>query len=227
MTFSDQVFLGELYWRQLDALSPEDLEGQRVTLIGAGGIGSPAAIALAKMGLPRLMLYDDDAVSVHNLPNQFYRKTDVGLSKVDALKELLESFSDTIVGAARERYQEGSIPLRGIVVSGVDSMASRMQIWQAVKGSPDVEFYIDARMAIEVLTLYSLNPADAELAEKYEKTLFSDEEGYQARCTEQAIMYTPMVMAGLIASQVKKHIRKEEIRWEVIFDLKNLILMVN
>jgi len=65
------------YWRQLDIVSSEELDFP-ITLIGCGGIGSPVAMALVKMGCGQISLYDPDCVEAHNLPNQMYRLEDVG-----------------------------------------------------------------------------------------------------------------------------------------------------
>jgi molybdopterin/thiamine biosynthesis adenylyltransferase len=59
-----------VYWRQADLISPEALAAT-VTIVGAGGIGSPVALALAKKGCRTLTRYDPDMVEAHNLPNQF------------------------------------------------------------------------------------------------------------------------------------------------------------
>ena len=76
------------YWRQLDILQPDDLV-RPITIIGVGGIGSPVALALTKMGCRRLTLFDPDTIEPHNLPNQLYRLRDVGRPKVEALADLL------------------------------------------------------------------------------------------------------------------------------------------
>ncbi|MBF0370083.1 MAG: HesA/MoeB/ThiF family protein [Magnetococcales bacterium] len=52
-------------------------------MIGAGGLGSAAALALAAAGVERLGLADADTVALSNLQRQvLYQKADIGLSKV-------------------------------------------------------------------------------------------------------------------------------------------------
>jgi molybdopterin-synthase adenylyltransferase len=56
----------------------------RVLIVGAGGLGVPAAWALARAGVCRLSLIDPDPVELSNLPRQvIYRDSDLGQPKVD------------------------------------------------------------------------------------------------------------------------------------------------
>jgi len=57
----------------------------RVLIIGVGGLGVPAAIALARSGVASLTLADAEAVELSNLARQvIYRESDIGRSKVRA-----------------------------------------------------------------------------------------------------------------------------------------------
>ncbi len=61
------------------------LARSRVVIAGVGGIGCPAAWALAEAGVGELVLVDPDTVALHNLPRQvLFAPGDEGLPKVDA-----------------------------------------------------------------------------------------------------------------------------------------------
>jgi len=211
------------YWRQLDLVSAEELDFP-VVLVGAGGIGSPLALALAKMGCKRLALYDPDIVEAHNLPNQMYRLTDVGRPKVVALAELLCQFAPLQAEVRQERVEAQT--LRGVVISAVDSMASRQAIWQGcVRYRAAVPLYFDARMGAEVCRVLSVNPSDPDEVRAYEGTLHSDEEAVEDVCTAQAIIYNTFAVAALVANQVKRHARGEPLERDVIFDFATLTLL--
>lgn len=83
---------GRMYFRWLD-LTPRTsswepqlaLRRARVTVVGVGGTGGNAALALAASGVGRLHCVDCDTVELSNLNRQIlYREEDIGLPKVDA-----------------------------------------------------------------------------------------------------------------------------------------------
>jgi tRNA A37 threonylcarbamoyladenosine dehydratase len=206
--------------RQIGLVDSEALEVP-VTLIGCGGIGSFSALALAKMGCTDLTIYDDDLIEAHNIPNQLYRPGDVGQLKVERLAEIVWSFTGIGVQARAERVQQQR--LRGIVVSGVDSMEARRRIWdRSIRYKAGVTAYIDARMGAEVARIYTIRPSDPDHVRVYERTLYADDEAWQAPCTAQAIAYTGFGIAALVAGQVKRVAMGEPWRTEIIFDHKTL-----
>jgi hypothetical protein len=207
------------FLRQLDILDPS-LIVYPMTVIGVGGIGGPLAWILAKMGCKDITLYDPDTVEQHNLPNQFFQLKDVERTKVEAVKDNIFLFAECDITAVPEKFQDQ--PLSGIVISGVDSMASRQTIWREVRYNMEVPLYIDGRMGGEILQLYIVRPSMLEDVERYEESLFSDEESSDLPCTAQSIIYSVVVLGGLIASQVKKWIRKEKHNHEITFDLSTM-----
>ena len=210
------------YWRQLDLVSPDSLGS--VTVVGVGGIGSPVALALAKMGCRRLTLYDPDVVEAHNLPNQLYRLRDIGRPKVDALAELLAEFAPLEVRPIREAVADQR--LEGVVVAAVDSMAARSRIWRSsVRYRGTVPLYVDARMGGQVCRVLAVRPADPDDVRSYETTLYTDRAATEDSCTARAIVYTTLGVAALIANQVKRHARGEPIEPDVIFDFATLSLL--
>jgi len=216
------------YMRQIGVLPPKLMHGVSVELIGAGGIGSPLALTLAKMGIPRMRIWDNDRVESHNLPNQMYRLADLGKLKAEALRSIILEYVPMHVNVVTARYEKDSPPLNGVVISAVDSMASRKVIWDAVKDNSRVPFYIEARMGLEVIQIFSLKrPFTREQIDWYEEGyLYSDEKAVDAPCTERAIIYTVMDAAGWIANQLKRYILGEVFHPEIFIDLKNQVIML-
>jgi molybdopterin-synthase adenylyltransferase len=69
----------------------------KVFIMGAGGLGSPAALYLAAAGVGTIGLADFDRVELHNLQRQILHRTcDVGLLKVESGKRTLESLNPEV-----------------------------------------------------------------------------------------------------------------------------------
>jgi sulfur carrier protein ThiS adenylyltransferase len=63
------------------------LRNKSVGIAGCGGLGSNCAVALARIGVGKLVIADFDDVSAGNLNRQYYFLDQVGLKKVQALKD--------------------------------------------------------------------------------------------------------------------------------------------
>lgn len=211
------------FLRQLDIVNPEALE-MPVAVVGCGGIGSFAALALAKMGCRDLTLYDDDTVEEHNLPNQFYRPADVGRPKVEALAESLRAFTGVSPHPVVARVDGQR--LAGIVVAGVDSMRARRALWQrSVRYRAGVQLYLDGRLGAEVIRLYAVRPADPDDIRFYGATLYDDAEAESAGCPAGAVVYTGLAVGCLMANQVKRFAMGQPLRREILCDLQTLTLV--
>lgn len=70
------------------------LQAARVLVLGAGGLGSPAAFYLAAAGVGRLRIVDDDVVDRSNLQRQILHTDDrIGLPKVDSAARTLQALN--------------------------------------------------------------------------------------------------------------------------------------
>lgn len=68
----------------------EKVQGSTVGVAGLGGLGSPVAIALARVGVGTLVLADYDVVEPSNLNRQQYFVDQIGRTKVAAMEENLK-----------------------------------------------------------------------------------------------------------------------------------------
>lgn len=102
LRYSRQIMLP-----QIDIDGQQKLLDARILIIGAGGLGCPAAMYLAAAGVGEITLYDDDAVELSNLQRQIAHHTnDIGLDKVISTEQTLKSLNpDIIVNAVNQRLQ--------------------------------------------------------------------------------------------------------------------------
>ena len=104
----------------------------RVLVVGAGGLGCPASLALARAGVGRLTLVDPERVEVSNLPRQlWHRSSDVGRLKVEsAPRGLLRAFPslsvETLAERVEERNAEALFRAHDAVVDATDGTATKL-----------------------------------------------------------------------------------------------------
>jgi len=107
------------------------LKGASVLCIGAGGLGSPAALYLAAAGLGRLGIVDFDAVDFSNLQRQILHGTaDVGRSKLQSAKERVQSINpdiqvDTYETALTSKNALDLFKDYDVVLDGTDNFPTR------------------------------------------------------------------------------------------------------
>ncbi|HHX38147.1 MAG TPA: sulfur carrier protein ThiS adenylyltransferase ThiF [Clostridiaceae bacterium] len=74
----------------------EQVAAAHVAILGLGGLGSHAAMNLARNGVGALTLIDFDRVEMSNLHRQQYRLCDLGRYKSDALSEMIRTFNPLV-----------------------------------------------------------------------------------------------------------------------------------
>jgi molybdopterin/thiamine biosynthesis adenylyltransferase len=194
--------------------------GEPITVIGAGAIGGWTTLALAKMGFVNIKVWDFDKVDTVNMNSQFYRFKDIGKYKVDALRELVEDFTNLKIETSIEPYNTGIF--RGIVISAVDSMAVRRKIFENHLANPyATRCIIDPRMAAQTALLYVVKPSEGDDSEGYAKSLYDDSEALQERCTNKATVWTANLLSGLVVKAVADVLTKPDYLRTVQWDIAN------
>ncbi|HEY4077125.1 MAG TPA: molybdopterin-synthase adenylyltransferase MoeB [Rhizomicrobium sp.] len=97
MPLSDEEldrYARHLVLREVGGPGQARIRQARVLIVGAGGLGSPAALYLAAAGVGAIGLVDDDVVSLSNLQRQIlFRTADVGHPKVEAGAQALKALN--------------------------------------------------------------------------------------------------------------------------------------
>jgi len=122
------------------------LRRAKVLLVGAGGLGAPAALYLAAAGIGEIGLVDFDTVDLSNLQRQvLYTTRDVGRSKLEVAKERLEALNPGVrVVPHEDRLTADNafdvIRPYDIVVDGTDNFPTRYLVNDAsvLLGKPNV-----------------------------------------------------------------------------------------
>jgi adenylyltransferase/sulfurtransferase len=117
----------------------QKLMDARVLVIGAGGLGSPAAMYLAAAGVGTIGLVDFDKVELSNLQRQLLHDTaDVGRPKVESAKERLGDLNPNVEVVTHETLlsSENAFDVLGdydVVVDGTDNFPVRYLVNDATQ----------------------------------------------------------------------------------------------
>ena len=210
------------YARQLDLIDPE-LLATPIRVIGAGGIGSWATLAITKMGCHNVSVQDFDRVEMENTASQIYGEKHIKMTKVDALREIIKELSEVDILPVMEKWVPEQEIVEPILISGLDSLDTRGELWTSVKKNKFVKWYIDGRMSGNIIRLYTVKIGEDNSF--YEKTLVTDKNVEEEACTSKAVIYNTFMCGSLIANLVKKIIKGEEYKREIIVDLFNLEIL--
>ncbi len=115
----------------MSSSSTPELRNRRVLIIGVGGLGSPAALALAQAGVGHLTLIDDDVVDESNLHRQIlFGDADLGQSKVQVAAARLRTLAPEVaIDALHERFEvanaDALLARHDLVLDGSDNFATK------------------------------------------------------------------------------------------------------
>jgi len=188
----------EYFTRHFD-LIPAEAYDKKIIVVGAGAIGSFTVLSLAKMGYRNIHVYDFDTIEPENISSQFYPTNRVGVLKVVALKEMIWNFTGIAVAMVPEAVTPETKLSCDILISAVDSMSVRKMLFEIA----NCHYLIDPRMGAEYASMNTVTMKNRAERENYAKSLFSDAEAVQERCTAKTTIYTVFLIAGQVMKAVK------------------------
>ncbi len=130
----------QIVLREVGGIGQERLRAARLAVVGAGGLGCPAALYLATAGIGALTLIDDDRVALTNLHRQvLFEAGDLGAAKVEVAARALHARTPRLdVRPLRTRLTPANAQalLAGhdLVLDGSDSFATRKTVAEAAAG---------------------------------------------------------------------------------------------
>lgn len=113
----------------------QKLRNSTVVVFGIGGVGSYSAEALARSGVGKLILVDDDTVCLTNLNRQIHATYNtIGKPKVDVMKERILSINPKCEVIVHQTFvKDGDIPLIipedvDYVIDAIDTVSAKISI---------------------------------------------------------------------------------------------------
>ncbi len=125
----------------------ERLADASVLIVGAGGLGAPAAMYLAAAGIGAITMVDTDVVDITNLHRQLlYNTMDVGRTKLQAAGDMLQSLNPHVRIALHEARLTNSnaaelVRAHDVVIDATDNFPTRYAINDACLAEERVFMY--------------------------------------------------------------------------------------
>ena len=171
-------------------------------IIGAGSIGSVAAMLLARTGIGEITLYDDDILEEWNCTGGIFNRSMVGEPKVEGVFDIVELATNREIITHNEKFDDDStFEGYNIIIVGVDSLSARRLIWNRLEMNREWDTYIDGRMGGHVAEVFTFKRRDQEKFEWYQETL-----GVKVGAVACGTEATSYVMAGL-TSMIGRSVR--------------------
>lgn len=199
----------------------------RVTVVGAGATGSFVVLALAKLGIKDIEVYDFDIVEEHNIANQLYSIHDIGKKKVVALQEIVKHNTGINITVLDERFVNQRV--EGYFCVMVDSMASRKEIFlNSIKLKTSVVLAVEPRMGLDMMRLYNIEPLNVASHKAYEDTLYGDDVAEVSACgSSMSVITSSILVASYVVRQIINHFNEVPLHNEILLDLKFNNLFAN
>lgn len=219
---NDNILDPRYYTHQSGLVDPAKLT-HRIMIVGAGSVGSWTAMCLGKLGVRDITVMDMDHVEVHNVGAQAYTSADEDEPKVEALQRRLSFLLEQpIKGINRQWTPEVDLSEYDVVISSVDNITVRKNIYKQLKGSR--KLILDPRMAGNGIEIYTVRCWEEKDCSFYEDTLFEESETIETPCSERVIAYNVFSIAGMIGNLLGKYANGQPLPNEVIIDLANLTM---
>ena len=133
--------------KSADYFNPTEITAP-IHIIGCGAVGSTLAEMLTRMGCSNLVLYDFDIVTPHNIANQMFFDSHIGLPKTEAITAILKNINPDINITVYEKGWNGE-QLSGYVFLAVDDIALRRKIVETNFMNMNIIAVYDFRMGLD------------------------------------------------------------------------------
>jgi len=146
--------MADRYLRNKDLINQSRLD--KITVIGAGGIGSALLKNAAIMGFKEITVWDPDKLEEHNLSTTSWSEKYLNQPKVYAASKTCKELNNKSKIKIHSAFWQTGCPLDNKVFLTPDNMECRLAVYNQWKQNPNREFLIDMRMGAlgyEIITV--------------------------------------------------------------------------
>ena len=194
-----------------------------IHIIGCGSVGSTLAENLARCGETKFTLWDFDKVESHNVHNQMFTEGQIGMKKIEALRDLLLSINPCIEIKMKPNGWQGEM-VSGYVFLAVDSIELRRKFCEQHKGNAQVKAVFDIRTGLTDAQHFAADWHEKEQRDALIMTMqFSDEEADaqnpRTACgSTLGVMTTVRIITAIAVNNYIKFVKKEGTWTTVLMD---------
>lgn len=182
--------------KSLEFFNPVKVDAP-IHVIGIGAMGSRIAELLVRLGIERINIWDMDTVDAHNITNQLYFNSQIGMKKTDALADILTDINPQCTVVKHGEWKDNT--LGGYIFLCVDNIDLRRTIVEKCMDSEAVKGMFDCRMRLTDAQSYGANWKDEAQRKVLLNTMkFSHEEATDA--TPVSACGTTLSVASTVVS---------------------------
>lgn len=179
----------------------DEAQALEVTVLGAGGIGSPFIRTLCKY-VETINLYECDEVKDQNIGSQIYFRSHIGLPKEQALELMLPEFQKDSFTLEHHGELVAGSEVNAITIVGPDKMQPRKDAFASWKSLDDKVLFLDGRLNIEGFQCIVVKPTEESMKHYEETYLFDDADAMDLPCTTRATSHIGEMCAGVLTQQL-------------------------
>ena len=219
------------YSRQVNIFKPNEFNTPG-HVIGVGATGSWLALSLAKLGVKNIHVWDDDIVEEHNIPNQMFKESQIGCTKLDSIVNIYNDFfneeNKRLTIHNTKITEDNAHVLKDIVLCCVDSMTARKFIYENCYKYGQAELFIELRLSIWGAYVYTLYKNGKDWTEKYEDTLYADEETEVSACgVSQTALPAAVNAASIMIMKMIVWLRGENPQHRLEYSIPDIYAITN
>ena len=180
-----------------------------VAIIGLGGIGSHAALSIAKLGC-KVILNDFDYVENVNMSGQNYMTSDISRLKTSATvdKLLRYGIDENNISCIDSNLLDDNysvFPNANIYVLALDSIDTRRAMYRSILSKcTDIAstYIIDGRLTAETLQVFTCNTKSKYSIDRYFKSFFDKKDAMPTVCSFKQTFYMASMIGNIIANLI-------------------------
>lgn len=214
--------------KSLEYFDPENIDAP-IHIIGVGAVGSTIVENLTRLGIKSMHIYDFDVVSEHNVANQMFLPSQVGMSKLDAIEQIAKSINPDIKLIKHPKGWTETSTLEGYVFICPDSITVRQQIVKKNKFNPNIIAMFDTRMRLTDAQHYACEWCKDAIDVFYKTMDFTQEEAaantpVSACGTTLNVFYIVRMIVALEIANFVKFVKTGQLNKMIVADAETFII---